>query len=539
MVAQRALRPARRRRKRHADRLGAAVQAVLADGDRLPGGGQGRQPAERVRRSEKLGDGAAVLLARQPRRCHAAGAFCAPSSRGSTRTPTITSPASNPVSEVYGERMIDVARIHVYCWDARPYPAFPNNTDVWGDGDNWRLGHWLTGRYANGPLAETVAQLLTDYGFAEHDTSALIGTVPGYVIDRVMAARDALQPLELAYFFDPLESGGGIVFRHRGVEAEVAELEQGDLVETRADSALLSLTRGQETELPASAKVRFISSSGDYSQAVAEARRISGASGRVSQADLPLVLESAQAEAIAETWLFETWAARERASFALPPSLLAARAGRHRAHRRRRRRAAVPRDRDRRARRARHRSARCRSGSLRRQRRYRAPAARRMLPSLAASRLSSSSICRCCAATSRPRPATWRRRKRRGPAASRCTARPRATGYALKALATAPATVGVDARRSAGPRLGPHRSRHAPYRAGRGRGAGLVHAAAAAGRPQRRGAAQRRRRVGGHPVPDGDADRAGHLRAVGSAARAGRQRVRHAPRRWRRARASY
>ncbi len=105
--------------------------------------------------------------------------------------------------------------------------------------------------------------------------------------------------------------------------SEVAELEQGDLVETRAESALLSLTRGQETELPASAKVRFISSSGDYSQAVAEARRISGASGRVSQADLPLVLESAQAEAIAETWLFETWAARERASFALPPSLLA------------------------------------------------------------------------------------------------------------------------------------------------------------------------------------------------------------------------
>ena len=55
---------------------------------------------------------------------------------------------------------------------------------------------------------------------------------------------------------------------------------------------------------------------------MAEARRIAGASGRVNQADLPLVLESAQAEAIAETWLFETWAARERASFALPPSLL-------------------------------------------------------------------------------------------------------------------------------------------------------------------------------------------------------------------------
>jgi hypothetical protein len=230
---------------------------------------------------------------------------------------------ANPTSDVYDAPMVDIARVHVYCWDARPYPAFPYNTDVWGDGDNWRLGHWLTGRYANAPLAETVAQLLADYGFGDHETGALNGTVPGYVIDRVMAARDALEPLALAYFFDPLESGGTILFRHRGVEPAVLELTESDLVEQRADSALLTLTRGQETELPASAKVRFISSSGDYSQAVAEARRITGASGRVSQADVPLVLDGSQAESIAETWLFEAWAARERASFALPPSLLA------------------------------------------------------------------------------------------------------------------------------------------------------------------------------------------------------------------------
>ncbi len=194
---------------------------------------------------------------------------------------------------------------------------------MWGDGDNWRLGHWLTGRFSSGPLAETVSRLLEDFGFHDHNTGALAGTVPGFVIDRVMSARDALEPLQLAFFFDPLESGGEIVFRHRGAEPPVIEIEAGDLVETRAEGALLTFTRGQETELPASAKVRFISSTGDYSQAVCEARRITGASGRVSQADLPLVLEGAQAEGIVETWLFESWAARERASFSLPPSQLA------------------------------------------------------------------------------------------------------------------------------------------------------------------------------------------------------------------------
>lgn len=234
---------------------------------------------------------------------------------------------ANPTSDVYGTRMVDLDHVHVYTWDARPYPAFPTDTDVWGDGENWRLGHWLTGRFSSAPLAETVAQVLQDFGFGHHNTGALTGTVPGFVIDRVMAARDALEPLELAFFFDCVESGGEIVFRHRGAEPPVIALSEGDLVETSESAALASFTRGQETELPASAKVRFISSAGDYGQAVAEARRIAGASGRVSQADLPLVLDGAQAEGIVETWLFEAWAARERASFSLPPSRLAVEPG--------------------------------------------------------------------------------------------------------------------------------------------------------------------------------------------------------------------
>lgn len=229
---------------------------------------------------------------------------------------------ANPTSDLYDERMVNLDHVHCYAWDARPYPAFPANLEAWGDGDNWRLGHWLSGRFASAPLAEMVARLLADYGFGEHQTASLGGTVPGYVIDRVMAARDALQPLELAYFFDAVESGGAIAFRQRGAEPPAATLQLKDLVESRPGDALLMLSRGQETELPASAKIRFLAGEGDYAQAVAEARRLVGASGRVAQADLPLVLDGALAEGITEAWLFETWAARERASFRLPPKYL-------------------------------------------------------------------------------------------------------------------------------------------------------------------------------------------------------------------------
>lgn len=232
-------------------------------------------------------------------------------------------PALNPLSAVYGGRMVDAARIHVYCWDSRPYPAFPNRIETWGDGENWRLGHWINGRTASAPVPALVAAVLADYGFADGDARALVGTVGGLVVDRIMSARQALQPLEIACFFDSLESGGRIVFRPRGAAASCLHLTPDDLVETRSDRPLLQLTRGQETDLPASSKVTYVSATGDYAQASSEARRAAGGSARTSQAALGLVLDTSDADAIADRLLFEAWASRDRAAFALPPSRLA------------------------------------------------------------------------------------------------------------------------------------------------------------------------------------------------------------------------
>ncbi len=230
---------------------------------------------------------------------------------------------ANPLSSVYGGRMIDLGRMHVYAWDARPYPAFPADTEAWGDGPNWRLGHWITGRIASAPLGPTVLAVLADHGFTAHDTGALEGLLGGLVVDRVLSARETLQPLELAFFFDARESGARIVFAHRGAAEPAAELTPDDLVETRPEAPLSTLTRAQETDLPASAKITYIAAGGDYPSAVEEARRLAGRSGRVALADLPLTLDAEQAAEIAEVWLFEAWAARERAQLSLPPSRLA------------------------------------------------------------------------------------------------------------------------------------------------------------------------------------------------------------------------
>lgn len=230
---------------------------------------------------------------------------------------------SNPLSTVYGGRMVDPERIFVYCWDARPYPAFPFSLDVWGDGENWRLGHWLNGRLSGVPLGDLVQTLLQSQEFYRGDTDRLEGIVPGYVIDRPMSARDAIQPLSLAFFFDAIESSDRIAFRHRGAEDPLVTLDDAQIVETKPQAPLVTLKRSQETDLPASAKISYISGTTNYAQSVAEARRLVGASGRLARAELPIVMEAEQAAAVAESWLFEAWASREQATFAVPPSGLA------------------------------------------------------------------------------------------------------------------------------------------------------------------------------------------------------------------------
>ena len=79
-----------------------------------------------------------------------------PPHSGGTRDDTAQRPAleailghyaqaeNNPESGLYDGRMLEAADL--WCWDARPYPAFPALDAVWADGSAWNAGHWLNGR---------------------------------------------------------------------------------------------------------------------------------------------------------------------------------------------------------------------------------------------------------------------------------------------------------------------------------------------------------------------------------------------------------
>lgn len=70
----------------------------------------------------------------------------------------------NPVSPLYGGRMLDESRIYLWAWDTRPFPEFPLLSQVWGDAGNWPQGHWLNGRINGVSLDALIAAILCDFG---------------------------------------------------------------------------------------------------------------------------------------------------------------------------------------------------------------------------------------------------------------------------------------------------------------------------------------------------------------------------------------
>ncbi|QXN72642.1 GTA TIM barrel-like domain protein [Rhodobacter phage RcZahn] len=234
--------------------------------------------------------------------------------------------ANNPTSSVYGQRMVDTNNIFIWTWDARPFPFFPKLSSRWGDVANWARGHWLNGRAGLCDIRDIIADIMAYQGFTAYDVSELQGMVSGYTLDRVTSARQAIENLTRPFFFDGIESNGQIIFRARARDVAGTVIED-DLVvgedSIQENAKPFTMTRKQETELPEQMSVTYYDAAADYKQAQGYSRRVDTSSLKESNISLPFVMEQAQAIAIAEAVLIETWVARESGAFSLPPAALA------------------------------------------------------------------------------------------------------------------------------------------------------------------------------------------------------------------------
>ena len=235
-------------------------------------------------------------------------------------------PVRNPVSAQYGGAMIDMGHGHVWSWDARPFPQFPANSDLWSDGANYSHGHWLNGRAGSQPLASVVAEICARSGLRDIDVSGLYGLVRGFAVADVGTGRAALQPLMLAYGFDAIERDGTMSFRMRDGRGAQG-LEGSDLAVTEELDGWVETVRTPEAEVAGRVRLAFVEAEGDYEARAVEAIFPDEETHGVSQSELNLALTRPEGQRIVERWLSEARVGRDAGRFALPPSRAALGAG--------------------------------------------------------------------------------------------------------------------------------------------------------------------------------------------------------------------
>ncbi|WP_316359515.1 glycoside hydrolase TIM-barrel-like domain-containing protein [Devosia sp.] len=220
-------------------------------------------------------------------------------------------PANNPSG------MVDVTRMFLWTWDARPYPAFPGLTDVWADGPNHRNGHWLTGRLGGLASDELATAIAAEHGvtLSAEPAAPLVG---GLVLSTSTTAREALEPVMAA---------SGLSLRNRAGGLHLGLARRGEIVtlavETLAqgDGPSLSRRRGDPAEAPGRLALTYLDRERDY---------LTGTVTALSRADGPLVgetsamtLDASGARLAAERMLDARSGQRETLDFTLPPSALA------------------------------------------------------------------------------------------------------------------------------------------------------------------------------------------------------------------------
>ena len=232
--------------------------------------------------------------------------------------------ANNPTGS-YGGPMVATDRKFVWAWDARPYPFFPGNSEVWSDGDNYARGHWLNGRVSTRALSAVIKAICAEAGVTDVDVSEVYGLVRGYALEGGEDARAALQPLLLAHGVDAIEKDGTLFFRQRnglaGRVLDAEELAEGD------SGALVSRMRLPEAETSGRVRLAYVEADGDYRNIAEESVLPDEETHAGAESEIPILMTRPEGRQSVERWLSEARVGRDTVRFALPLSQNALGAG--------------------------------------------------------------------------------------------------------------------------------------------------------------------------------------------------------------------
>ncbi|MFS8180783.1 glycoside hydrolase TIM-barrel-like domain-containing protein [Pseudovibrio denitrificans] len=227
----------------------------------------------------------------------------------------------NPTSSLYAGTMVEADNTFLWTWDARPYPEFPTYADIWADGQNWQLGHWLTGRLGAMSASGLIRAIRDDFGHTQDLTEiAELGeTIEGLTVSGPTSLRSALTPI--------LQLTGGIavdrgthlaVLPKYAATAQNGKLGLGDLLEAdEGEEGYISINRNDGSDLPAELRLRGMDPNNDFEALVVTSRRLEGMDRRTSTLQLPITMSLPVARKLVEKMHQSLWLDRETLQFKL------------------------------------------------------------------------------------------------------------------------------------------------------------------------------------------------------------------------------
>lgn len=169
--------------------------------------------------------------------------------------------------------------------------------------------------------AECARAGLTSIDVADLEDDLVIG----YLVGRVMTARDIVGPLRTYVPFDAVESGTVVRFVQRG-KAPVATLTADELAVHASGSSrplAYEVERTQDVELPREVRVHYVMPDVNHEPGEQRASRLAVRSREIVDVQLAIAMSDDRARQIAEMILFDAWASRRRTPLTLGRSRIA------------------------------------------------------------------------------------------------------------------------------------------------------------------------------------------------------------------------
>ena len=183
----------------------------------------------------------------------------------------------------------------------------------------WRIYENST-KQTSAPVADIVADVCARVGIDSSllDVTKLTDTCDGYAITRNCPAKDVIQQLQQAFFFDFVETD----FMLRAIpinQSVVAVIPQADLASPSnkpEDGIYWEHKRQQEIELPRAIILKFANTNLDYQVGTARSSRLNYPanttwSKKESSAELPIAMVDTDAQQLSERMLYTIWQERD------------------------------------------------------------------------------------------------------------------------------------------------------------------------------------------------------------------------------------